>query len=161
MIVRQDVNQIATWLAYAQRAPEQAQREWSDTGVALLPLGSRFEVARLPERLVLAAVCTTAPQAVAVLLGRALNGPVIYDNLAMGGTYYALMRPRAERAWTHQAVAPCLGAGSYLGVPRIGRTEPPGTYWVVPPRFEGDLCEPETVEALISFGLGVHQEAQR
>ncbi|MBW5423329.1 hypothetical protein GKQ77_17450 [Streptomyces sp. BG9H] len=132
-----------------------AWHEWADRGVALMPLGQRFEAARLPERLVLAAMCTTDPQQLTTLLGRALNGPVIYDNLAMGGTYYALMQPRADRAWAHQAVAPCLGAGSYLGVPRIGRTGPPGTYWVVPPRFEGDLCEPETVAALITYGLSV------
>ncbi|AZM54180.1 hypothetical protein DMA15_17710 [Streptomyces sp. WAC 01529] len=148
-------------MACAQQAPAQAQREWRDNGVALLPLGSRFEAARLPEQLVLAAMCTTNPQQITALLPRALNGPVIYDNRAMGGTYYALMRPRADRAWTHQAVAPRLGAGNYLVVPRLDRTHPPGTHWVVTPRFGGDLCEPETVEALISCGLGVRQEAQR
>ncbi|WP_051820064.1 hypothetical protein [Streptomyces sp. NRRL S-920] len=132
-----------------------------DRGVALLPLGQRFEVARLPERLVLAAMCTTDPQRIAVLLGRALNGPVIYDNLAMGGMYYALTRPRTGRAWEHKNVPPCLGAGSYLGVPRLDRTEPPGLHWVIPPRFEGDLCEPATVAALISFGLNASQEAEQ
>ncbi|WP_051819728.1 hypothetical protein [Streptomyces sp. NRRL S-920] len=152
---------VADWLAHSQRAPEQARREWADTGVALLPLGHRFEAARLPERLVLAAMCTTDRKQLPALLGRALNGPVIYDNRTMGGTYYALMRPRADRAWTHQAVAPRLGASDYLVVPRLDRKEPPGTHWTVLPRFEGDLCEPETVTALIAYGLSVSQGAQQ
>ncbi len=150
----------ADFLARSQQAPEQARREWADTGVALLPLGRRFEAARLPARLVLTTVCTTDPQQTAVLLGRALNGPVIFDGRLMGGTYYALMRPSAGQPWKYQDVAPRLGVGTYLGVPRIGRTEPPGTHWVVPPRFPGDLCEPATVEALIGFGLSITQEAE-
>ncbi|WP_399926271.1 hypothetical protein [Streptomyces kanamyceticus] len=162
MTVRQDVNQIATWLACAQRAPEQAQREWRETGVALIPLRERFEAARLPAQLVLAAVGTADPLEIIERLGRFLNGPVLVDGRLMGGTYYALMQPhRPGHAWKHQAVAPRLGKGTYLGVPRIGRTKPPGTYWVVPPRFAGDLCEPSTVAALIGFGLSVSPEAER
>ncbi len=129
-----------------------------DRGIALLPLGRRFEAVRLPERLVLAALCTTDPRQIAVLLGRALNGPVIHDNRAMGGTYYALTRPRAGRAWAHDAIAPCLGTGTYLGVPRLDRREPPGTHWTVPPRFAGDLCEPESVAALVAYGAGTGTE---
>ncbi|MEU4796930.1 hypothetical protein [Streptomyces sp. NPDC023327] len=158
---RQTMNVLSDWLAHSQQAPEQARREWADTGVALLPLGRRFEAVRLPERLVLAAVCTTDPQQIAVLLGRALNGPVIHDNRAMGGTYYALTRPRTGRAWAHQAIAPCLGTGTYLGVPRLDRRKPPGTHWTIPPRFEGDLCEPCTVAALITYAVSVSPEPEQ
>jgi hypothetical protein len=45
-----------------------------------------------------------------------------------------------------------LGPGVYLGVPRIDRRQPPGTYWVVPPRYAGDLCRPQAVAALIEVG---------
>ncbi|MEU1021568.1 hypothetical protein ABZ366_05565 [Streptomyces sp. NPDC005904] len=160
MIARQDVDQIATWLACAQQAPEQARREWADTGVALLPLGRRFEAARLPARLVLAAVDTYDPPEITERLTRFLNGPAFFDGRAMVGTFDILMRThRTGHVWKYQDIAPRLGVGNYLGVPRMGRTKPPGTHWVVPPRFEGDLCEPATVEALIGFGLSITQEA--
>ncbi len=152
---------ISDWLAHAQQAPEQAEREWADIGVALLPLGRRFEAARLPARLVLATVDTFDPQEIIERLGRFLNGPVIFDGRIMGGTFYTLMRThRTGHAWKYQNIAPRLGVGTYLGVPRIGRTKPPGTHWVAPPRFPGDLCEPATVEALIGFGLSITQEAE-
>ncbi|MFD4505520.1 hypothetical protein [Streptomyces sp. NPDC058457] len=47
---------------------------------------------------------------------------------------------------------PCLGVGSYLGVPRIDRREPPGPHWVVPPRHDGDLCRPAAVRFLVASG---------
>ncbi|MEU1019262.1 hypothetical protein [Streptomyces sp. NPDC005898] len=151
---------IEDWLAHAGR-PEQARREWADTGVALLPLGQRFEAARLPARLVLAAVDTYDPLEITERLTRFLNGPAFFDGRAMGGTFYALMQPhRAGQVWKYQDVAPRLGANTYLGVPRMERVKPPGTHWVAPPRFPGDLCEPATVEALIGFGLSITQEAE-
>ncbi|WPO76254.1 hypothetical protein [Streptomyces sp. KN37] len=152
---------IEDWFADAQSAPEQARREWTGVGVALLPLGTRFVAVRLPEALVHTAVETTHPQELAASLARLLNGPVIFDGRTMGGTYYALTRPLIGRPWEHQTVAPRLGSGTYLGVPKLSRLEPPGTYWVVPPRFEGDLCKPGSVESLISYALSVSQEAEQ
>ncbi|MFF8656839.1 hypothetical protein [Streptomyces huasconensis] len=151
---------IEDWLAHAQRAPEQARREWTETGVALLPLGTRFVAVRLAADLVHAAVDTTHPQELAARLIRLLNGPVIFDGRAMGGTYYALMRPRIGSPWTHQDVAPRLGVGTYLGVPRLDRRKPPGTYWTVLPRFEGDLCAPRAVESLIVHAVSASQETE-
>ncbi|MEU1132383.1 hypothetical protein ABZ383_21395 [Streptomyces sp. NPDC005900] len=148
------------WLSHAQQESRQAHREWADTGVALLPLGQRFDAARLPAQLLLASVGTYDPLEIAERLTRFLNGPVLFDGRLMGGTYYALMRPSPGQPWKHQAAAPRLSTGTYLGVPKIGRTKPPGTHWVVPPRFPGDLCEPATVEALIGFGLSITQEAE-
>ncbi len=151
---------VSDWLARAQQAPEQARREWADTGVALLPLGQRFDAVRLPAQLVLAAVGTCDPLEIAERLGRFLNGPVVFDGRLMGGTYYALMRPSPGQPWKHQDAAPRLGVNTYLGVPRMERVKPPGTHWVAPPRFPGDLCEPATVEALIGFGLSIAHEAE-
>ncbi len=151
---------IADWLAHAQQAPEQARREWKETGVALLPLGSRFVAVRLAANLVHAAVDTTHPQELAARLIRLLQGPVFCDGRTMGGTYYALMRPRIGSPWKHQDVAPRLGVGTYLGVPKLDRRKPPGTHWVVLPRFEGDLCAPSAVESLIGHAVRASQETE-
>ncbi|MFD4631217.1 hypothetical protein ACFVYR_18455 [Streptomyces sp. NPDC058284] len=149
------------WLARALGEPAQARREWAETGVAMLPCGRRFDAVRLPERLVHAAVRSTDPQEVAARLAQSLNGPVIYDGRTMGGTYYALTRPRRKGAWRHQDVAPWLGTDTYLGVPKLTRTEPPGTHWVVAPRYEGDLCEPLAVEALSRIGRSAAEGAEQ
>ncbi|WP_399926659.1 hypothetical protein [Streptomyces kanamyceticus] len=143
---------LSAWFAHSQSAPEHAFWEWKESGVALLPLGNRFDAVRLPEALVQAAVGATAPQQVAVRLARLVEGPVVYDGRALGGSYYALTKPSRTRAWQHQDSAPRLSSGTYLGVPRLDRTGPPGTYWLVHPRFEGDLCEPAAVAALIGLG---------
>lgn len=144
---------IAEWLALAQQAPGQAWSEWSDGGVALLPLGRRFVAARLPEALVYAAVKAAGSEEVAERLEQRLQGPVIFDDRTMGGTFYTLMEPRDRSEWKHQEVAPLLGRGTYLGVPKLARRKPPGTHWVVPPRFIGDLCRPEYVAVLVAHGL--------
>lgn len=143
---------IAEWLARAQEAPAHAWSEWSTTGVALLPLGRRFVTVRLPEALVYAAVETADLKEVAERLEQRLQGPVIYDDRTMGGTYYGLVEPRERPVWTHQDVAPLLGRGTFLGVPKLTRREAPGTHWAVPPRFIGDLCSPESVAALVAHG---------
>ncbi|MCF3122910.1 hypothetical protein IPZ68_24845 [Streptomyces arenae] len=142
-------------------APEQARREWSDTGVALLPLGRHFDAVRLSDALVHAAVGSTAPEAVAACLEKALRGPVIHDSRTMGGTYYALMRPIGRKRWRYQDIVPRLGAHSYLGVPTLTRTKPSGTHWVVLPKFEGDLCEPSAVEGLVTAGSAVLSGAEQ
>ncbi|WP_447037597.1 hypothetical protein [Streptomyces sp. DSM 118878] len=145
-----DTDVISNWLAHTQGNPAHAWDEWEANGVALLPLGRRFDTVRIPEALVHAALGATAPREVAALLAQHLGGPVIYDGRTMGGTYYALMRPRLARGWKHQEQAPLLSDGTFLGVPRLDRTEPPGTHWVVPPAFEGDLCSPRWVAAFIA-----------
>lgn len=151
---------IAEWLARAQRNPAQAWREWSETGVALLPLGRRFVAPRLSEKVVYAAVGSHAPGEVTAGLEQLLDGPVIFDGRSMGGTYYPVMRPLTGSAWEHQDVAPLLVEGTFLGVPRLDRLEPPSTYWAVPPRTAGDLCEPAAVDALITLAYAEARESQ-
>ncbi|MEU1024713.1 hypothetical protein ABZ366_21970 [Streptomyces sp. NPDC005904] len=161
MSVQEEFSAVADWLARAQRPPVRARREWAVVGVALLPLGPRFEAVRLPGRLVAAALRTAHPREIAGRLGPLLGGPVIFDGRTLDGTYYPLMRPRAERRWEYEAFAPCLGAGTYLGVPRVERRKPPGTYWVAPPRFEGDLCEPAAVAALVAHAVSAGGEGEQ
>jgi hypothetical protein len=145
---------ITEWLDRAHPVPQRARAEWSTQGVALLPLGELFCAVRLPGELVYAAVSSADTDQVAAILGELLRGPVIHDHRTTGATYYALINwgagviQQLERAED----TPCLGQGTYLGVPRIDRRKPPGTYWVVPPRYDGDLCRPAAVRSLIAAG---------
>ncbi|MFI6011416.1 hypothetical protein ACIBAG_21795 [Streptomyces sp. NPDC051243] len=143
---------ISEWLAQANPAPQQAFTEWTDQGVALLPLGKLFAAIRIPGDLVYAAVGGEESEQVADILRMWLRGPVIHDHRSMGPTYYALIQWHAGLVWDYGEVAPCLHGDTYLGVPRIDRREPPGTYWAVPPRFEGNLCRPQAVRELIDAG---------
>jgi hypothetical protein len=156
----QKAEQAAEWLARAQQEPAYAWHEWAVTGVALLPLGRRFVAPRLSESLVHAAATSSDPDAVTARLVQ-LDGPVIFDGRMMGGTFYPLMRPLFGRVWQHQDAAPLLAEGTYLGVPRFDRLTPPGTYWAVPPRAVGDLCEPAAVDALITRACTTAREAER
>jgi len=145
---------ISEWLARAHPVPRQARADWSNQGVALLPLGNLFAAVRLPGGLVCAAVGCEEPDQVAVALDELLHGPVIHDHRNTGATYYALINWGAGviQQVEQDEDAPCLGKGTYLGVPRIDRRQPPGTYWVVPPRYDGDLCRPRAVRSLVATG---------
>ena len=140
---------ITAWLARAHPDPQQVRNEWNERGVALLPLGARFSVVRLPERLVHAAVGSTDLDTVAAVLAERLQGPVIRDSFANGRPYYPLIQWHAGVVWEADEDTPCLGEGTYMGVPSLTRLTPPGTYWLAPPRREGDLCRPEAVQRLI------------
>lgn len=142
---------ITGWLTRTLPPDKEAQAhaEWNTRGVALLPLGVRFSVVRLPEHLVHAALGTTDPDEVATRLTEQLDGPVIHDTYSVGHPYYPLIQWHAGVVWESSDDAPCLGEGTYMGVPHISRTTPPGTHWLVPPRREGDLCQPEAVQRLI------------
>lgn len=143
---------ISEWLARAHPVPERALAEWSNQGVALLPLGQRFAAVRLSGALVHAALNSDEPRVVTEALSERLRGPVIHDNRTAGPTYYALIQWHAGLVWSYNRSAPCLRDDTYLGVPRIDRREPPGTYWVVPPRYEGNLCRPQAVRDLVDAG---------
>lgn len=143
---------IAEWLARAHPAPDRVRTEWATQGVALLPLGERFAAVRMPADVVHAAVGTVDRDKVAVGLGESLGGSIIYDRRVSGGTYYALIQGHAGLVWAYEEIATCLGRGTYLGVPRLDQQQPPGAYWVVPPRFEGDLCAPRAIIALVRAG---------
>jgi hypothetical protein len=145
---------ITEWLARAHPVPQQARVEWSHQGVALLPLGRQFAAVRVAGSLVHAALRSDDPGAVADGLFLRLRGPVIHDHRTAGPTYYALIQWHAGLVWDYGETAPCLQGETYLGVPRIDRREPPGTYWAVAPRYEGDLCRPQAVRELIDAGRG-------
>ncbi|MFG2815117.1 hypothetical protein [Streptomyces sp. NPDC048410] len=131
---------IRDWLAGAHESPGQARREWARCGLALLPLGSRFDAVRIPGDLVHAAVGS----------GAALEGPVIHDVRTLGATYWALVPHQDD--WTGGPDTPLLSHGTYLGVPDLTVVGPPGSFWVTPPRHRHHLCRTEDVLALLACG---------
>lgn len=152
---------ISEWLTRTHPAPEQAQKEWATQGVALLPLGERFAAVRMASDIVHAAVRSGNPDQVALALSELLRGAVICDRRVAGGTYYALIEGHAGLVWAYDDIATCLGRGTYLGVACLDRQQPPGTYWVVPPRYEGDLCAPPSIIALVEAGRSrLNEEAE-
>ncbi|MFC5660727.1 hypothetical protein [Streptomyces nogalater] len=143
---------IRTWLAGAHDLPAQARTEWAAHRVALLSLGRRFAAVRIPGVIIHAAVGTDDRQAVADTVGAQVRGPVIHDVCAVGPTYWALVPWHPGSHWSGTTEISYLGPVTYLGVPDLGCTEPPGPYWVTPPRHCRDLCHPETVLDLIVRG---------
>ncbi|WP_239072119.1 hypothetical protein [Streptomyces bauhiniae] len=134
---------VRDWLAGAHAYPGQVRREWARCGLALLPLGFRFDAVRIPGDLVHAAVGSLAA-------GDALDGPVIHDVRTLGATYWALVPHQDD--WTGDPDTPLLSHGTYLGVPDLTVTGPPGSFWVTTPRRRHHLCRAEEVLALIACG---------
>lgn len=143
---------ITGWLARAHDHPDRARSEWTRHGVALLPLGRLFSAVRLGSRLVHAAVGSEDLAVITEELEFRLDGPVIHDSLAIGQPFYALIQWHAGVAWEEDEDTPCLGDGVHLGVPRLERVQPPGTFWLIRPQYDGDLCRPESVRRLIQQG---------
>ncbi|WJV51820.1 hypothetical protein [Streptomyces flavofungini] len=141
-----DHGAIADWFAHAHPVARQAVSEWADHGVALLPLGERFDAIRVPGRLVHAALGSDQADVVDQALADWLYGPVICDTRTGSGCYYVLVAPDA--AW--RGPADRLRSGTYLAVPRIGKRVSPVTYWAVPPSRRGHLCDPAHLTALLS-----------
>ncbi|MEW2164439.1 hypothetical protein AB0912_15805 [Streptomyces sp. NPDC007084] len=150
---------ITTWLSRSHHVPKDALRDWEETGMAILSLGSRFVAVRLSGKLVRAATDMQQPRAVVAVLKARLDGAVIHDPRL--DVYYPLLDSRAGLAWEGSCLAPYLGDGVYLGVPALRRRQPPGPYWAVPPRHEGHLCHPAAVGDLVARGaLAIEDPAE-
>ncbi|PWG13873.1 hypothetical protein DF268_08350 [Streptomyces sp. V2] len=135
---------IRRWLASASKSPEQALREWAGQSITLLPLGRRYSAVRIPGALVPEGVTEDAAvepgfDAVRDVLA-VLGGPVIHDRLTVGGSYYALVPRGRTDVWPFPDDAPYLDDGVWLGVPDIAHVGFPGSFWLIPPRYQGDLC---------------------
>ncbi|MFJ6571943.1 hypothetical protein ACIQNU_31525 [Streptomyces sp. NPDC091292] len=147
---------ITEWLARAHPTPSAAYTQWQVQGVAMLPLGRDFAAVRLPARLIHAAIGvddrTDRLPGLRASITSMIGGPVIHDGNTVGVAYYALIPWHAGLIWEEQHTAPCVAVGTYLGVPRVDRLGPPGPYWVVPPSYDGHLCAPASVRALIGLG---------
>jgi hypothetical protein len=145
----------AHWLLSAHPAPGQARDEWSsESGLALLPLGTLFSAVRIPERLVHAAAGSEDPAVVDAFLAEALHGgPAICD--PRGRRYYALVPASTAVKW-RQPGAESLGRGTYLGVPRLDavnrNAQAWSSYWSVPMPSAAELCTPAAVAQLVAVG---------
>jgi len=156
------------WLLAAHPNPRQAQREWTDKKLALLPLGTLFSAVRIPQTLVFAIAGRVSHEEADAFLADALNGgPVICD--PKGHRYYALVPGSMPAKWTAaadewmQLGVECLGHGTYLGVPRVDAVdlnpETWASYWSVPMPSAAELCFPLTVARLIAAGKRCLAEA--
>ncbi|MEU8772857.1 hypothetical protein [Streptomyces sp. NPDC048606] len=143
----------ADWYARCLDDPAVAHAEWRERGVAVLPLGARFEAVRIPDALARAATLSDRDDVVGLVLAVALEGPVIHD--ARGRNHYALVEPGTARGWGARAGAECLGHGTYLGVPdplRARGEERRPLYWAAPP-VPGDwFCRTAAVRLLVRVG---------
>jgi hypothetical protein len=142
----QETYRIVEWLARAADDPQQAHTEWATQGVTLLRCGKAFGAVRIPSHLVHAAMGDTCTPD---LLRFHLGGPVIHDTPE--GPYWTLIFGHAGLVWDEGDDVPSLGDNHYLGVPSLTRTAPPGPHWVVAPRYDGDVCRPETVRKFIAY----------
>ncbi|MER7346239.1 hypothetical protein ABT390_12690 [Streptomyces aurantiacus] len=140
-----DKRLISAWLAGADAHPGAVHAAWADRGLALLPLGHRFDAIRVPAARVHAAVHSDDARTVAAFLGDWLAGTVIRDTRSGLGPYYVLIAP--DSAWN--GMEERLSTGTFLGVPRLGHPVSTLTRWVVPPTAPGDLCDPAHLSALL------------
>ncbi|MFH8792434.1 hypothetical protein [Streptomyces sp. NPDC017941] len=137
---------IRMWLARAHPVPRQAEAEWANSGLAILPTGALFDAIRVPGQLIHTAVGSDDPATVGGALDRWLHGPVVRDIRTGSGSYYVLVAPDAP--W--EGPADRVATGDYLTVPRVGQQASPVTFWAVPPPRRGQLCDPAHLAALLA-----------
>lgn len=158
---------IAHWLLLAHPMPARARQEWTESRVALLPLGVLYSAVRLPAHLVHAAARCREFADVDAFLDEALKGgPVICD--PRRPRYYALVPKSMPLTWRDAAKewrplgVDCLGRGTYLGVPRVDIVEfdPQAhvSYWAVPMSSTAELCVPLSIARLIAAGKRALEE---
>ncbi|MEV0443224.1 hypothetical protein AB0I84_06890 [Streptomyces spectabilis] len=145
-LTAQELLVAACWLAEADPNPGKVWAEWEKHGVALLPLGRRFDAVRVPAERVHDVVVSDETETVAKVLRAWLDGPVIRDFRSSLGPYYVLIAPDAD--WDGPAER--LTTGTYLGVPRPGHATMLSR-WVVLPPHPGALCDSRYLRTLLTM----------
>ncbi|MFJ7592147.1 hypothetical protein ACIQZO_33250 [Streptomyces sp. NPDC097617] len=143
----------ADWYARCLPDPAAAHTAWREHGVAVLPLGARFEAVRVPDALAHAAVESSEDRVVDLALALALEGPVIHD--PRGRNHYALVEPGTAERWRSREAVECLGDGTHLGVPDIGRDRAASKwslYWAAAPGPGAYFCRVAAVRLLVRVG---------
>lgn len=152
---------VTHWLLSTLHAAgrDRAREEWTEEGLAVLPLGTLFTAVRIPGRLVHAIAGTDEPAAVDAFLREALDGgPVVCD--PRHGRYYALTPAGVPRTWRKELGdlgeddVDVLGRDAYLGVPKVDAINPHDLtpYWSVPMDSAGELCQSALVGRMIALG---------
>ncbi|MBT2468508.1 hypothetical protein J7E97_11615 [Streptomyces sp. ISL-66] len=147
------------WLAASNPEPNQAENEWQDHGLALLRLG-RFEVVRIPDAIVHAAMGSAEDAVVDFALTWAVEGAVIHDS--RGRNHYALVAPGTKDRWRIRAGVECLGPGTHLGVPGpslVRATPHRPIYWAALPASGSYFCRTAVVQLLVRVGAARLAEA--
>ncbi|MFI7355053.1 hypothetical protein ACIBTP_14000 [Streptomyces avidinii] len=145
--------ETADWYARCLGDHAAAHAAWQEYGVAVLPLGVRFEAVRIPDGLAHAAVESTEDRVVDLAFTLALEGPVIHD--PRGRNRYALVEPGTAQRWRSRDAVECLGYGTHLGVPGMGRDRSaPGRplYWAAAPGPGAYFCRVAAVRMLVRVG---------
>jgi hypothetical protein len=154
---------MAGWLADSHDRPEQVRAEWRQRGVALIPIGRHFDVVRLPEPVVFAAICaeTLTDVITDLALDESLDGPVIHDG--HGRNYYAIVPAGTIREWRHTGLGvECLGPGTHFGVPAVDVQAYDATHPIYWATLGGTsrYCDPASVALLASIGAARLAEAE-
>ncbi|QCX75077.1 hypothetical protein C9F11_06885 [Streptomyces sp. YIM 121038] len=144
-LTEQELLMTACCLAEADPNPGTVWAAWARYGVALLPLGRRFDALRVPAEQVHHTVGSDDVDTVATVLRAWLDGPVIRDFRSSHGPYYVLIAPGAD--WDGPAER--LTTGTYLGVPRPGHATTLSR-WVVLPPHPGALCDTRHLRTLLA-----------
>ncbi|WP_405712424.1 hypothetical protein OG264_25870 [Streptomyces xanthophaeus] len=150
----------ADWYARCLAEPATAHAEWQDHGVAVLPLGARFEAVRIPDAVAYVATESAEDRVVDIALALALEGPVIHDS--RGRNYYALVEPGAAERWRARSAVECLGYGTHLGVPDMGQDRAAPNrpiYWAATPGPGEYFCRIAAVQLLVRIGAARLAEA--
>lgn len=149
---------VAAWLADSLNQPESAREQWADCRLAVLALGKQFSAVRISSELVYAVAASHRDLTTASMVLHSLDGPVIHD--PRGRRFYALVPPSSPGPDLGPH-ATYLGLGHYIGVPRVGDSEPDerlASYWAVPMTSPGALCYPVRVADLAATGGAVLAE---
>ncbi|MEV0498102.1 hypothetical protein AB0I84_10930 [Streptomyces spectabilis] len=141
----QELLAVACWLAEADASPGRVWAQWERYGVALLPLGCRFDAVRVPPEQVHEAVGSEEAETVATVLAAWLGGPVIRDFRSSMGPYYVLIAPGSDWGGPGER----LTTGTYLGLPRPGHATMLSR-WVVLPPHPGALCDTRCLCTLLA-----------
>ncbi|MFF9898514.1 hypothetical protein [Streptomyces longispororuber] len=137
---------VAAWLAGADPHPRKVWAEWEQHGVALVPLGRRFDAVRVPAERMHAATGSDQPRIVADALRSWLAGPVLRDLRSSLGPYYVLIAPSAEWDGPEER----LSTNVFLGVPRPGHPTML-TRWIVELPEPGRLCDTRYLRTLLAL----------
>jgi hypothetical protein len=117
---------VGEWLASADPDRDHAHRWWEARGIALMPVGRRWDVVKTSDAVPLA-----------------VDGPAIHD--PRGRVIYYLVPPGTAAGWEALPGTEALGDTAYLTIPGLDRTAPPGTYWLRAPQHAGHLVRPEAL----------------
>ncbi|MEU9984091.1 hypothetical protein [Streptomyces sp. NPDC050856] len=125
----------AAWLASVTDLPSIIHAEWADTAdrLAEIPLGVRFDVLRVVDRLGLPVLDQLANAATVTL------GPVLHCQPRQ--TVEFLVPAGTAAVWRPLPYTVCAGRGATLRCPIPGETSR-GRTWLYPPAGDGALTDP-------------------